>query len=79
MAIIGLPFQPSLDGFPALPHVTAHPIADRAVALYRSGTRCERDASPFQLAAAPLDHEVSIGRPARPRGEGKTGGQLGGG
>jgi hypothetical protein len=33
LALVGLLFQPSLDGLPAVPHVTAHPIADWAVAL----------------------------------------------
>jgi hypothetical protein len=33
LALVGLLFQPSLDGFPAVPHVTTHPVADWAVAL----------------------------------------------
>jgi hypothetical protein len=33
LALVDLLFQPSLDGLPTVPHVTAHPIADWAVAL----------------------------------------------
>jgi hypothetical protein len=31
--LVGLLFQPSLDGLTTVPHVTAHPIADWAVAF----------------------------------------------
>ena len=33
LALVGLLLQPSLDGLPTVPHMTAHPIADRTVAL----------------------------------------------
>ena len=33
LALVDLLFQPSLNGLSTVPHVTAHPIADRAVAL----------------------------------------------
>jgi hypothetical protein len=35
LALVDLLFQPSLDGLSAVSHVTAHPVADWAVALYR--------------------------------------------
>jgi hypothetical protein len=35
LALIGLLLQPSLDGLPAVPHMTTDPIADWAVALER--------------------------------------------
>src|SRR5829696_2896502 len=33
LALVGLLLQPSLNGLPTVPHVTAHPIADRTVTL----------------------------------------------
>ena len=33
LALVGLLLQPNLNGLPTVPHVTAHPIADRTVAL----------------------------------------------
>jgi hypothetical protein len=33
LTLVRLLFQPSLNGLPTVPHVTAHPIADWAVAL----------------------------------------------
>src|SRR5215203_3998701 len=33
LALVGLLLQPSLNGLATVPHVTAHPIADRTVAL----------------------------------------------
>jgi hypothetical protein len=33
LALVGLLLQPSLNGLPTVPHMTAHPIADRTVAL----------------------------------------------
>ena len=48
LAPIGLLFQPGLDGLPAIAHVTAHPIADWAVALGPPAVRM-----PFGYRASP--------------------------